>query len=131
MLAGSFESIFNAVGTERLEFVELEPDEEGDLGENIWDEKGSVLFTDNAGKKVVKSGNLNQLVLHFTKAQNSAGAEFTDAFMMTFQTFSTPYQFVRKLCERYKVPECPPSCNEEDYNDNFKLPVQLRVIKIL
>ena len=44
VLAGSFESIFNAVGTERLEFVELEPDEEGDLGENIWDEKGSVIL---------------------------------------------------------------------------------------
>jgi len=135
-LAGSYESIFQAVGSDKQDARDLDPDEEGDLGENIWDEKGSVQLVDSDGpaKRAVKSGNLNQLILYFTEAQSanpSAGAEFTDAFMISFQTFCTPYQFVRKLCERYKVPPCPPGRDKEDYDANFKLPIQLRVIKIL
>ena len=92
-----------------------------------------MTFGEVDGRRVVKSGNFNQLLLHFTDAQNSAngGAEFTETFMVTFQTFASPYQLVRKLCERYKVPECPTGCDTEDYWYHFKDPIQLRVVKVL
>jgi len=130
--AASAESIFHKIGTNDEGIEELEPDEEGELGDNIWDEKGSVIFVDNEGKRV-RAGNINQLMLHFTEASNvsNAGAEFTETFMITLQTFVTPYQFLRKLTERYRVPPCPGGQNPEVYDKDIRVPVQLRVVKIL
>ena len=134
-LMGSFESIYHDFGIRELqeELEEAEMEEEKELGESIWNETKTVTFTDIEGRRVVRCGNFNQLLIHFTDAeggQNSA-AEFADTFMVTLQTFASPFQLVGKLCERYRVPACPTGCDPEDYRLYFKDPVQLRVIKVL
>ncbi len=52
------------------------------------------------------------------------------AFMATYQTFTTPQQLVRKLIQRFEVPP-PETSDVQDWNREFKKPIQLRVSKIL
>lgn len=103
------------------------------VDDNIWNEKGTVIFGEHSGRTVVKAGNVNQLILHYTTAvsDKSNNSEFADTFIITLQTFIKPIQFLRKLLERYNVPPCPGDQDQEEYEKSLKIPVQLRVIKVL
>jgi len=52
--------------------------------------------------------------------------------MVTLQTFVKPQDFVRKMIERYQVPEKPPrNMKKKAYIEEFKNPVQFKVCSVL
>jgi len=71
-----------------------EPEEESQPGElvkkrppkqvvTIWNELGSVVFEEVEGKKVVKAGNLDQLIIHLTRPEvNLDGKASTDTSVL-------------------------------------------------
>ena len=49
----------------------------------IWNELGSVVFEEVEGKKVVKAGNLDQLIIHLTRPEvNLDGKAPTDTSVL-------------------------------------------------
>jgi len=136
-LAASVKSIIQSIGIDDADIPEQE-NEDLNLGESIWEEKGVVLFTESDGKKVVKGGNLNQLLIYLLEESSTASStenindnNFADAFLLILQTILTPYQFARKLFERYDVPPCPEGVDPDVYETDVKLPAQSSVIKVM
>jgi len=84
-------------------------------------------------RECVKSGTLNQLILHLTSmdSQNAiSGSDFFQTFMITLQTFTEPQNFVDKMIERFKIPPMPENELSRPYEE-LKFAVQFRVCSVL
>ena len=89
----------------------------------IWDEPeesdGRVIFTENG--EGIKCATLNKLIANLTNS-SATDMNFTKTFITTFRSFTTPEILLRKLIQRYRVPE---NHSESD------LPIKLRVCNAL
>jgi len=84
---------------------------------NIWeaspvDRKGDLFL-----------GTLNSFVLQLTETENELDNYFLKAFLVTYQSFTTPQQLFRKLVERFTVPP--------EIDEGTKNKIRLRVIIVL
>eukprot|EP01028_Stygiella_incarcerata_P011015 TRINITY_DN6010_c0_g1_i2.p1 TRINITY_DN6010_c0_g1~~TRINITY_DN6010_c0_g1_i2.p1 ORF type:complete len:754 (-),score=210.62 TRINITY_DN6010_c0_g1_i2:256-2301(-) len=83
-----------------LGFEETQEDSEVDV--SVWDEPiGSVIRDEKTG--VIDAATLNGLVIEITNPEY-VDVNMLKAFLMTFQSFTTPDRLVTKLVQRYNVP---------------------------
>ena len=71
--------------------------------DHVWKEKGSISVELVDGKEVIKSGNLNQLIIYLTSRDSFAGSDFMDPFLVTYHTFTTSDILLCKIAERFGV----------------------------
>jgi hypothetical protein len=113
-------------------------DEEG--GCNIWDEPPSseenVLYEEVTGKDgvvthVLAAATLNRLVEVLT-SEEKVNVEFLDAFLLTYQSFTTPFIFLNKLIQRFNVPYSSFShLSQEEFYFQVQNPIRVRVCNVL
>jgi len=83
---------------------------------NIWEEsEGNIMFCDANTQatdpslaqppKSIKAGSFNRLVEKLTDDTLMFDTTYIPAFIMTYQSFSTPEKLLQKLWERFDVPE--------------------------
>ena len=77
---------------------------------NIWNEKNNKLKLvvkeaneKQAGKSCIRAASLNKLVQALTSDKNLDNT-FLKTFITTYRSFTTPWQLLSKLLERYDVP---------------------------
>jgi hypothetical protein len=100
---------------------------------NIWDELGTnfaTLTRDQQGQ--VKETSLNKLVAAITPQAELPDMMDVTTFLVTYQTFTTTSHLIRKLMQRYMVPEKKGATEAEakNYTTSVVRPIQLRVCKI-
>lgn len=100
---------------------------------NIWDELGTnfaTLARDQQGQ--VKEASLNKLVAAITPQAELPDMMDVTTFLVTYQTFTTTTHLIRKLMQRYMVPEKPNATVEEvkTYTTSVVRPIQMRVAKL-
>lgn len=117
---------------------------------NIWDEpeEGTILFAEEKADgpsesgipplspssvpqekvKVIKAGSLNRLVGMLAREEKH-DIEYMKTFLLTYQSFTTPYKLLAKLIQRYDVPRRPAMSDEE--HKKLCLVVQLRVVNVI
>ena len=100
---------------------------------NIWDELGTnfaTLTRDQQGQ--VKETSLNKLVAAITPQAELPDMMDVSTFLVTYQTFTTTAHLIRKLMQRYMVPEPKNSSPDElkNYTTSVVRPIQVRVAKI-
>ncbi|KAJ3269435.1 Son of sevenless 2, partial [Borealophlyctis nickersoniae] len=99
---------------------------------NIWEEPDTPETIQVSGNRII-SGTLNKLVEGLTAEDPGEGAmqyfDYVKTFLLTYQSFTTPILFLRKLIERYHVPrsrrETWPSF------EKYRTTIQLRVCNVL
>jgi hypothetical protein len=76
---------------------------------------------------------LNQLVVRLTPHSSVPNKSDMDAFIATYKTFTTPQKLVRKLIQRYNVPDQSHETPEEKehFNKMVVRTIQLRVCNLL
>lgn len=80
----------------------------------------------------MKKISLNHLVESLTPVSTLPDLMDINAFLMTYRTFTTPQNLVRKLLQRYLVPrDLFPGMSDSDFKVSIEYPIQLRVSKIL
>ena len=107
---------------------------------NIWDEGpdtvDNISYSSGAdSSKELLAGTLNKLVEKLTLSdENNDSSELMDfvkTFILTYKSFTTPLEFLRKLIERYHVPrQRAVFPNFEDF-ERQRVKVQLRVSNVL
>ena len=111
-------------------------EEESDV--NIWNEEAdceaNIIFEasaedDGSQMEQVKAGTLNKLVERLTSAK-SHNLMYTNAFLLTYQSFTTADKFFTKLVQRYNVPR-PNAIGDDEFRKTVQLPIQLRVCNVL
>lgn len=100
---------------------------------NIWDELGTnfaTLTRDQQGQ--VKETSLNKLVAAITPQAELPDMMDVTTFLVTYQTFTTTSHLIRKLMQRYMVPEKVGATPEEvkTYTTSVVRPIQMRVAKL-
>jgi hypothetical protein len=72
---------------------------------SIWDEPHGVEFVhyDSESGAVLRAGTLNKLVERLT-SETGIDKAYEEAFVMTFQSFTTAEELLTKLIERFRVP---------------------------
>lgn len=101
---------------------------------NIWDEIGTDFTNVKKNEKVnVKEASLNTLVAAVTPQAELPDMMDVNTFITTYQTFTTTKSLIRKLIQRYQVPEMTNVSPEEikRFNVEVMTPIQLRVCKLL
>ena len=101
---------------------------------NIWTELGTnfaTLTRDHQGQ--VRETSLNKLVAAITPQAELPDMLDVSTFLVTYQTFTTTAHLIRKLMQRYMVPEKPGASVDEakTYTTSVVRPIQVRVAKIL
>jgi hypothetical protein len=93
-------------------------------------ETSALYSVDDNGIEFVLGGTLPQLVNSLTDER--ADMEFIEDFLFTYRYFTTPEHFLEHLQKRYMY-MAPLICTPEERNlfDDWRLPVQLRVITVL
>jgi len=111
----------------------LEEDPESSEDMNIWEEPEEdniIWYTPpNTTKNLIKAATLNKLVEQLTQ-ERDYDTEFQRAFLMTYQSFTTPERLLQKLMQRFQVPEKRHSNNEPEIRGSTTT-IQLRVVGIL
>lgn len=107
--------------------------ESGD--KNLWEELGTD-FSPAAVQETpgnVREASLNALIAAVTPQAGLPDSMDVNTFLTTYQTFTTTHLLVKKLLQRYQVPEKSFSNAEESkqYLVSVVRPIQLRVVKIL
>lgn len=111
--------------------------ERAGLGTNIWkepaDSPDNLVLDPKTGK--VSAATLNKLVMRMTATTSSEDYDpkFMQAFLITYQSFTTPVVLLNKLLERYHVPTstCEPGMSEAEWREKVVFPIQFRVVNIL
>jgi hypothetical protein len=110
--------------------IKLEP---GD--KNLWEELGTDFSTASVQETPgnVREASLNALIANVTPQAGLPDSMDVNTFVTTYQTFTTTPLLVKKLLQRYQVPEKTFTNPEEakQYMVNVVRPIQLRVVKIL
>jgi len=74
---------------------------------NIWDEEDSSdnirYQTNDKGENQIVAASLNKLIQHLTLAAG-CDPKFTNTFLLTYKSFTTPSIFLEKLKQRYRGP---------------------------
>eukprot|EP01113_Clastostelium_recurvatum_P023851 TRINITY_DN2845_c0_g1_i3.p1 TRINITY_DN2845_c0_g1~~TRINITY_DN2845_c0_g1_i3.p1 ORF type:complete len:831 (+),score=173.86 TRINITY_DN2845_c0_g1_i3:194-2494(+) len=116
-------ALFDEIGPNPSSTKEKEKDV--DIWDEVQQEGVNVVFNDEPGEgggKTLRAGTLNQIFMLLTN-EEKPNLKFVKTFITTYQSFTTPEMFLRKLVQRYRVPE---------HVDSKKiLPIQLRVINVL
>lgn len=141
-IVGSVARLLDAVETKRFlavtptalekeEIPLLQKDEES-TDVNIWEEPNDSATIkqdwstgeegNKTGRMVVKAATLNKLVEMLTSEKNFDN-QFLKTFMLTYQSFTSPFRLLEKLLQRYNAP----STVVEDR----RVPIQLRVVAVL
>ncbi|KJE96384.1 ras guanine nucleotide exchange factor, partial [Capsaspora owczarzaki ATCC 30864] len=97
--------------------------------DNIWLETtttGQNMLFEDAEGKIVKAGSLNALVSSLTSNHDP---NFVHVFMVTFKSFTTMEELLKKLFQRYFVPEWVKQ--RQNNGPNFDARVQFLVCNVL
>ncbi|KAH8925013.1 hypothetical protein BT69DRAFT_1318508 [Atractiella rhizophila] len=98
------------------------------LGKDYTDE--DISFSMEGG---VKGGNLQALVAFLTSHEGRPDSQFLFAFLMTFQTFCTPFELLDLLAKRYLI-EPPPELTTEEvsvWTEKKQKLIRPRVINVI
>eukprot|EP00027_Filamoeba_sp_ATCC50430_P005468 CAMPEP_0168560888 /NCGR_PEP_ID=MMETSP0413-20121227/11301_1 /TAXON_ID=136452 /ORGANISM="Filamoeba nolandi, Strain NC-AS-23-1" /LENGTH=1108 /DNA_ID=CAMNT_0008592221 /DNA_START=186 /DNA_END=3513 /DNA_ORIENTATION=- len=87
--------------------------------ENIWKDK-SQLIKDKDGS--VAGGTLNQIMIYLTTVPDT---NFLKTFLITYQSFATPWAVLQKLEQRYQGPKDDPKF---DANEHLKIKLRVGVV---
>eukprot|EP01156_Anaeramoeba_ignava_P018173 Anaeramoba_ignava/a91012_99.p1 GENE.a91012_99~~a91012_99.p1 ORF type:complete len:852 (-),score=279.43 a91012_99:57-2612(-) len=79
---------------------------------------------------VILFANLNKLIEKLTYHHKLIDHKYEEAFLMTYQSFMKPEQFLSKLIQRYNVPPKKPDEDEKEHADK-KNKIQLKVTIVL
>ncbi|KAJ5073420.1 ras guanine nucleotide exchange factor i-related [Anaeramoeba ignava] len=77
----------------------------------------------------IVGSNINKLIEYLTY-ETISDTKFLEAFLMTYQSFMKPEQFLSKLIQRYNVPPKKPDEDEKEHADK-KNKIQLKVTIVL
>lgn len=91
-----------------------------------------VMRDSQDGASLVKGGSLEKLI-HFLTSHKLPPADFTSAFLLTYQSFTSARDLLQQLIKRYNV-EVPESLSVEQrslYCARKVIPVRLRVFNVL
>jgi len=112
----------------------LEEDPESSEDMNIWEEpeEDNLIWyiPPNMTKQAIKAGTLNKLVEQLT-SEKEHDMEFQRAFLITYQSFTTPEKLLQKLMQRYQVPEKKATGVSEQEFKSTTNTIQLRVVNVL
>jgi len=101
---------------------------------NIWEEpeEDNLIWyiPPNMTKQAIKAGTLNKLVEQLT-SEKEHDMEFQRAFLITYQSFTTPEKLLQKLMQRYQVPEKKATGVSEQEFKSTTNTIQLRVVNVL
>ncbi|KAI3651224.1 hypothetical protein MP228_004705 [Amoeboaphelidium protococcarum] len=107
---------------------------------NIWEEgadsESNINFS-TAGDGVIVAGTVNKLVEALTSAGSSESADsnaymdFLKTFLLTYQSFTTPLIFLKKMVERYHVPRQKQLYPQFSDYEKMRLRIQLRVCNVM
>jgi len=110
-------------------------DEEG--GCNIWDEPPSsdanVQYEEIQGqpKQVLAAATLNKLV-EALASEEKVDPEYLDAFLLTYESFTSSFTFLNKLIQRFNVPpNFIPNLSQEEFELHVQNPIRVRVCNVL
>lgn len=92
---------------------------------NIWDEPPENLVYEENSSELVAHASFNKLVEILTPS-GIVDSCFLQAFMSTYTLFTTPKMLLRKLKQRYNVPN-----DRMEALVGQKLPIQVRVINLI
>lgn len=101
---------------------------------NIYDELGTNFAKISVDKEGhVRETSLNKLVAALTPQAEVPDTVDVSTFLVTYQTFTTTKDLIRKLFQRYIVPEIKDANSEESKNYLMTVvrPIQARVCKLL
>jgi hypothetical protein len=114
-------------------------DDDDEEGCNIWDEPPSSLENDiyeevESGESVIRvlvAATLNKLVVALT-SEEKVDVDFLDAFLLTYQSFTTPFTFLNKLIQRFDVPFSSfPELTQEQFDLQVQNPIRVRVCNVV
>ena len=105
---------------------------------NIWEEPAdspaNITFA-SEGEGVVAAASLNKLIERLTTAEDASEStnylDFMKTFILTYQSFTTPTDLLKKLIERYHVPRQKDKGIPFLDFDKFRLKVQFRVCNVI
>lgn len=105
---------------------------------NVWsevDDSTSNIQYAAEGDKVVTAASLNKLIELLTSAEDglesSAYLDFMKTFLLTYQSFTTPSAFLKKIIERYHVPRQMYKGSTFQEFEKMRTKVQLRCCNVL
>ena len=113
--------------------------DDDDEGVNIWEEPPSsednIQYEEEEGdegfKLILAAATLNKLVEELTTAEK-VDTEFLHAFLLTYQSFTTPFVFLNKLIQRFNVPpERYQHMSQEEFELHIRDPIRVRVVNVL
>eukprot|EP00002_Diphylleia_rotans_P016824 TRINITY_DN3264_c0_g4_i2.p1 TRINITY_DN3264_c0_g4~~TRINITY_DN3264_c0_g4_i2.p1 ORF type:complete len:988 (-),score=164.23 TRINITY_DN3264_c0_g4_i2:915-3878(-) len=127
--------------TVRLTLEEKQLIEDEKMGTNVpyWEESESDIYTyyyeDESTmhtRRKILAGSINKLIHQLTH-EEFVFAVFRLVFLTTFPTFITPSRFLKKLSERFDVPDPPKSLyiDEEEFRTTTRLPIQKAVLDVV
>jgi len=91
---------------------------------NIWTDKSEPIKSQESGDSFL-GGNLNQLIIHLTSSPDTG---FLKSFIITYQSFTSPWTLLEKLEQRYNG---PPSDKLARMDTQELLKIKLRVCVVL
>jgi len=109
-----------------LDLLEEDAFENGDR--SIWEEKDDNIVYDKDGA-TIKASSLNHLILKLTQFDANYDPQLMSVILLTYRTFTTPENFLKKLKERFQVPRL--EGEKEDIWKTRKQKIQIRVIGAL
>ena len=123
-----------------LQYLPPSQDDDEDGGCNIWDEPAAseeniqyeeVEGDDGKNEAILSAATLNKLVEELTTAQK-VDTEFLHAFLLTYQSFTTPFVFLNKLIQRFNVPsDRHQNMSQEEFELHIRDPIRVRVCNVL
>ena len=124
-----------------LQYLPPTQDDDEDGGCNIWEEPAAsdenIQYEEadgeDGGKKVLvlSAATLNKLVEELTTAEK-VDTEFLHAFLLTYQSFTTPFVFLTKLIQRFQVPsDRARNMSQEEFELHIRDPIRVRVCNVL
>ncbi|KAJ6253035.1 ras guanine nucleotide exchange factor i-related [Anaeramoeba flamelloides] len=102
---------------------------------NVWDElpdceENFLPPTNDENQCPVKAGTLNKLIEKLTSTKVSP--RFLYVFLMTYQSFTTPWKLLYKLFQRFDVPnKVNERFNTQKEFENYKKIVQVKTINVI
>ena len=121
-----------------LQYLPPSQDDDDDGGCNIWEEpeasEENIQYEEEEGDdggKVLSAATLNKLIEELTTAKK-VDTEFLHAFLLTYQSFTTPFVFLNKLIQRFNVPsDRAQNMSQEEFELHIRDPIRVRVCNVL
>ncbi|KAJ5078285.1 ras guanine nucleotide exchange factor i-related [Anaeramoeba ignava] len=105
----------------------MEEEEKDEDDVYIWDEPQNTNIIYKEKEDQIKAASLNKLVERLTD-EKEHHLQYFETFLMTYQSFTTPKKLLKKLIERWHVPNST-ELTEEKYNMK-KRGIQIRICNV-